>query len=228
MGKKYKYPLELKIQVVREYERGNCELKTICNKFNVVYKTAQDWWMIYQSQGEEGLLRTHSPRKWDKSIKLSAVADYLDSKGSLREICKKYKISNKAILVSWIKVYNDSHKELKTTGSGGRKPMTKGRKVTFDEKVEIVRYCIANNRDYYAAMEKYRVSYQQIYSWLRKYDEGGIDALVDRRGKAKPENELSEMDRLRIENKMLEAKNTELEMEVRLLKKLQEIERRRH
>ena len=36
------------------------------------------------------------------------------------------------------------------------------------------------------------------------------------------------MDRLRIENKMLEAKNIELEMEVRLLKKLQEIERRRH
>ena len=77
-------------------------------------------------------------------------------------------------------------------------------------------------------MRKYNVSYQQIYSWLRKYDDGGIDALVDRRGKAKPENELTDMERLRIENKMLEAKNIELEMEVRLLKKLQEIERRRH
>ena len=106
--------------------------------------------------------------------------------------------------------------------------MTKGRKVTFDEKVEIVQYCIANGRDYYAVMRKYNVSYQQIYSWLRKYDNGGIDALVDRRGKAKPKNELTDMDRLRIENKMLEAKNIELEMEVRLLKKLQEIERRRH
>ena len=62
---------------------------------------------------------------------------------------------------------------------------------------------------------------------MHKYDKDGIDGLVDRRGKAKPEDKLTDMDRLRMENKMLEAKNIELEMENRLLKKLQEIERRR-
>ena len=104
--------------------------------------------------------------------------------------------------------------------------MTKGRKVTYDEKVEIVQYCIAKGKDYYAAMEKYNVSYQQIYSWIRKYEKNGIDGLIDRRGKAKPESELTDMDRLRLENKMLAAKNYELEMENRLLKKLEELERR--
>lgn len=62
---------------------------------------------------------------------------------------------------------------------------------------------------------------------MHKYDKDGIDGLVDRRGKAKPEDKLTDMDRLRMENKMLEAKNIELEMENRLLKKIQEIERRR-
>ena len=227
MRRKSKYSYEIKLQVVREYESGKYTLKNICNKLNITYKTAQDWWMIYQSQGEEGLKETHTHRKWDKNIKLAAVNDYLSGVGSLSDICKKYKISSKSILISWIKVYNDSHKELKTTNAGGNMLMTKGRKVTFDEKVEIVQYCIANSRNYYAAMEKYNISYQQIYSWIHKYDKGGIDALVDRRGKAKPESELTDMDRLRLENKMLEAKNIELEMEVRLLKKLQEIERRR-
>ena len=143
------------------------------------------------------------------------------------DICQKYKISSKTILQKWIKVYNDSHKELKSTGSGGRKPMTKGRKTTFDERLEIVQYCIANSRNYGAVMDKYDISYQQIYLWVRKYDEKGIDGLIDRRGKAKPEHELTEMDRVRAEYKMLEAKNIELEMENRLLKKLQEVERRR-
>lgn len=224
MGRKYTY--ELKLKLMKEYEAGNKGFRSLCKEMGVSYEAARHWLMIYQSQGEIGLQEKKSVRIWDKNDKLSAVMDYLNGMGSLSDICKKYEISNKGLLFSWIKVYN-SHKELKTTGSGGNRLMTKGRKVTFDEKVEIVQYCIANGRDYPATMEKYQISYQQIYSWLRKYDEGGIDALVDRRGKAKPESELTDMDRLRLENKMLEAKNIELEMENRLLKKLQEIERRR-
>ena len=226
MGRQSKYSFELKLQIMREYESGNVGTKALSYKFNIPRTTILNWWIIYQSQGTEGLKDTNINKKWNKNIKLAAINDYLSGIGSLSDICKKYKISNSGLLNSWIKRYN-SHKELKSTGSGGNRLMTKGRKVTFDEKVEIVQYCIANGRDYNSTIEKYQISYQQIYSWLRKYDEGGIDALVDRRGKTKLESKLTDMDRLRIENKMLEAKNIELEMEIRLLKKLQEIERRR-
>ena len=105
--------------------------------------------------------------------------------------------------------------------------MAKGRKVTFDEKVEAVQYCIANNNNYYDTMDKYKVSYPQIYSWVRKYRESGVDGLVDMRGKAKPEDKLTETDRLKAKIKMLEAENHRIEMENAILKKLQEIERRR-
>ena len=47
--------------------------------------------------------------------------------------------------------------------------------------------------------------------------------MTDRRGKAKPENELTEEDRLRQENKILQAKIKDQEMEIALLKKLREL-----
>jgi transposase-like protein len=102
--------------------------------------------------------------------------------------------------------------------------MNKGRKTTQEERVEIVAFCIENGKDYGLTMEKYGVSYQQIYSWVRKYEAKGVAGLTDRRGKTKPEDELTEADRLRMENKILQAKIKDQEMEIKLLKKLKELE----
>lgn len=101
--------------------------------------------------------------------------------------------------------------------------MTKGRKTTKEERAEIVAYCIENGRDYGLTVETYKVSYQQIYSWVKKYEEKGAEGLVDRRGKAKPENELTEAERLKMENKVLQARIKEQKMEIELLKKLREL-----
>ena len=46
-----------------------------------------------------------------------------------------------------------------------------GRKVTFDEKKSIVQWTIDHDNNYKAAAEKYNVSYQRVYSWVRKYQE---------------------------------------------------------
>jgi transposase-like protein len=102
--------------------------------------------------------------------------------------------------------------------------MNKGRKTTQEERVEIVAFCIEHGKDYGLAMEKYGVSYQQIYSWVRKYEARGVKGLTDRRGKAKPEDALTEADKLRMENKILQAKIKDQEMEIKLLKKLKELE----
>ena len=104
--------------------------------------------------------------------------------------------------------------------------MTKGRNTTYEERVEIVSYCIANGNDYTATIEKYGVSYQQIYAWVRKYNENGPKGLLDKRGKRKPEAEMNELEKLRAANRLLEAQNRRLEMENAVLKKLEEIERR--
>jgi len=97
----------------------------------------------------------------------------------------------------------------------------------LEERIEIVSYCIANGKDYVSVIEKYGVSYQQIYSWVRKYEAKGVEGLIDKRGKPKPQDEMTEVERLRAENKMLRAENKQKEMEIAVLKKVREIERRR-
>ena len=105
--------------------------------------------------------------------------------------------------------------------------MTRGRKTTFDERVEIVQYCIAHDHNYAETAAKYSISYQQARNYTVKYEAGGIEALRDRRGRVKPMDELSELEKLRAENKILRAEKERAEMEVSFLKKLDEIERRR-
>ncbi|WP_051004039.1 helix-turn-helix domain-containing protein [Exiguobacterium antarcticum] len=104
--------------------------------------------------------------------------------------------------------------------------MTKARKTTFEERVQAVMDCIQNGKDYQHTMKTHRVSYQQIYSWVRKFEKDGIDALLDRRGRRKPKEELTAGERFTIEMKQLEKENERLRMENAFLKKLEEIERR--
>ena len=161
--------------------------------------------------------------KYSAELKLRAVQDYLSGKGSLRKICKKYGIPDHKMLRQWISCYN-GHKDFRRrTGAKGEIYMTKGRKTTQEERAQIVAFCIEHGKDYALTVETHHVSYQQIYSWVRKYEACGVDGLVDRRGKAKPEDKLSEAERLRQENKILQAKLKDKEMEIALLKKLREL-----
>ena len=105
--------------------------------------------------------------------------------------------------------------------------MTKGRKTTFDDRVEIVQYCIAHGHNYAETAAKFSVSYQQARNYTVKYEAGGVDALQDRRGRSKQVEEMSELEKLRVENRILRAEKKRAEMEASFLKKLDEIERRR-
>ena len=105
--------------------------------------------------------------------------------------------------------------------------MTKGRKTTFEERVEIVQYCIAHDHNYAETAIKYQVSYQQARSYTVKYESGGVEALKDNRGKRKNPDKMNELEKLRAEIKILRAEKERAEMEASFLKKLDEIERRR-
>jgi len=164
-------------------------------------------------------------KKYSKELKLQAVQEYLSGKGSQRSISKKYGIKHNRQLYNWIKWYN-GHKEFKEShGSGTEIYMTKGRKTTQKERAEIVAFCIERGKDYPLTIEKYGVSYQQIYSWVRKYEEKGVDGLSDKRGRTKPTEEMTEIEKLRAENRILQAKNLDLEIENAFIKKLKELER---
>ena len=156
-------------------------------------------------------------------MKYQAVADYLSGAGSLRAIFKKYKIGNKKRLQDWIKLYN-SHKELKCYTGGSR--MTKGRDTTYEERIAFVKECIENGYNYTEISEKYKVGYQQIYTWVQKYKKDGEDALKDRRGRHKKDYKpQTEEERLKLEVATLKRQLYLSQMEIDVLKKLQELER---
>ena len=213
------------INAVKRYQEGNTSQKKEAKKLGVSQQTFQDWIRRYETFGIDGFQQKEY-RKYSKTVKEAAVRDYLNGEGSHSEICKKYGISSRTQLQNWIKLYNSHRELLSSTGRGSDIYMTKGRNTTYEERVEIVSYCIEHGNDYAAAIEKYGVSYQQVYSWVRKYTEKGVEGLVDKRGKRKPEAEMTELEKLRAENKMLEARNKRLETENAVLKKLEEIERR--
>ena len=223
---KKEFTIEDKIKAIELHIRDGVGYGGISDRYGVPITTLRHWIRKYQTFGAEGLMQRKGNQSYSAELKRCAVEEYLSGKGSLHDICVKYKIHSDLQLRNWIKVYN-SHRELRPSrGRGSDIYMTTGRNTTYEERVEIVSYCIEQGNDYAAAVEKYGVSYQQIYSWVRKYKENGAEGLLDKRGKRKPESAMTELEKLRAENRMLEARNKRLETENAVLKKLEEIERR--
>lgn len=224
MSRKSKLTDEERIAAVQEYLEGKGSYRAIAKKYGINRERFRQLVIRAQAEGIESIKISHTNKKYTAEMKMSAVKEYLEGKGSQVEICKKYNITTDSILIQWIKCYNSGKDFKERTRSERGITMNKGRKTTQEERVEIVAFCIEHRKDYGLAMEKYGVSYQQIYSWVRKYEAKGVEGLTDRRGKAKSEDALTESDRLRMENKILQAKIKDQEMEIKLLKKLRELE----
>lgn len=214
-----------KISAVRRYLDGISSQGQIAEQYNISKTSVQQWIFNYESMGEDAFFMNQNKR-YSAELKIQAVQDYLSGYGSQTDICKKYGIRSKSKLQQWILMYN-GHKELKASGTGGYPIMTNGRKTTFDERVEIVQYCIAHEHNYAETSEKYHISYQQARNYTVKYEANGVGALQDKRGKRKSEDEMTELERLKAENKILRAEKEQAEMEASFLKKLEEIERTR-
>lgn len=225
MAFKHKYSYTEKEKIIIEYLNNTYGFRELCRIYGMSQGALKGWIRLYNAFGFEGLRTGSQASRYSSVLKQAAVNDYLSGKFTAPEILKKYKIRSETQLRRWIKKYN-GHEELKSFETGVNTIMTKGRKTTFDERVEIVEYCISHNHNYAETGTKYKVSYQQARNYTVKYESDGVEALKDNRGKRKSDDEMSEMERLRAENKILRAEKEYAEMEVSFLKKLEEIERR--
>lgn len=225
MGRKVKYSAEEKVTAVKEYLDGKGSMGSIAKRLNIALTSFQQWVKNYNAMGSEAFF-TNQNKHYSKIEKEQAVAAYLAGEGSYMNICQKYKILSTRQLRNWIKKYN-GHEELKASRTGGIVIMTKGRKTTFEERVEIASYCISHDHNYSETAEKFSVSYQQARNYTVKYEKDGLNALQDNREKRKSEDSLTEIEKLRAELKLEKAKRQKAEMEASFLKKLDEIERRR-
>lgn len=225
MSQQRKIPVEEMIRIVELYLSGKLGFTSAYQEAGVSDEAFRKWLFRYKTDGPSGLLPKEHYKRYTKETKLSTVLDYLAGKGSKWEICERYGVRDKRQLEHWLKAYN-SHKDFRTQTGGNR--MTKGRNTTGQERLQIVKECLSTGNDYNRTALKYQVSYQQVYTWTKKYLEMGESGLEDRRGhragtlpSRTPEEELK--DRIA----QLERENYDLEMENALLKKVKELERRR-
>lgn len=217
---------EVKLQAIGDYIDGLGSFDILGKKYHVSGKTVQKWTKWYNAVGEKAFLRSSHPASYSDEFKKKVVHEYLNGEISLLKLAIKYKVPSEDNIRQWVLKYN-GHGEHKTSRKGGYPTMTKGRKTTFNERIEIVKYCISHDHNYAETADKYEVSYQQARCYTVKYETKGIEGLQDRRGKAKSPEEITEVDRLRAEIKILRAEKKQAEMEASFLKKLTEIERRR-
>lgn len=227
MARKSKVELSLKLELVHAVTADRLSQSEAARRAGVNRKTLAEWTRIYRLEGIEGLLPTTKNRVYDPVLKKCAVEDYLSGGGSLTAICEKYGIHSRRQLFDWIKVYTTHGDFSRRKFSGGGSTMSKTRKVTQEEKLAIVKDCLASGENYGATAKKYAVSYQQVRNWTIKFKEYGEAGLEDRRGKRKKDQEpRTELEEAQIEIERLKHKLYMAEMENNLLKKLAELERR--
>ena len=225
MSKRERITAEEKIGTAKAYTQGRVGLSEAAKQVGVHHTVIDDWVRLYETEGVQAFLPRKGNRKYDPILKETAVRDYLSGEGSIRTICRKYKIRDTKQLRFWVKMYN-GHKDFKKQTGGSR--MTKGRETTQTERIAVAKACIANGKNYGEVAISYNVSYQQARNWTLKYIEGGESSLEDRRGQRKKNQQpRTELEQAQIEIEQLKHKLKMLEMENHLLKKLEEIERRR-
>lgn len=183
------------------------------------------WIRQFESNGLRSFEPSNRNKRYTKEFKVAAVEAYLNGEGGLVEICVGRGISRDRVLREWIKKYN-GHEAILDYDPKGEVYMTKGRATTFEERLEIVAWCLSHERQYKLAVERFKVSYAQVYAWVAKYLQAGEDGLRDRRGKREPAVARTAEDTQALKLKRLQDENERLRMENEVLKKVKAVERR--
>lgn len=226
MGRKPKCRVEEKISAVEDYLNGIRSVSEIMIDLSIKStRTIRNWILAYQNGGIEALCSVTANHSYSSEFKIEMVRKYINGEGSVTDLCARYGIPAHATLQKWISLYN-ANRELRDYCPKPEVYMAEARrKTSIEERKEIVKYCIGHNRNYKETASAYDVSYNQVYSWVKKYDALGEEGLTDKRGCHKTDEEVDELERLRRENVRLKKQLKEKDMLTELLKKVQEFER---
>ncbi len=227
MGRKAKYTPEQKVQACEDYLSGRKSVIQIARQLDMgkggevrVHK----WSKRYKAYGPSAFEETHHNRTYSKEFKEKVVKEYLAGKRSYPDLAVKYSIPSDETIRQWVSSYNN-HIELRDYDPKSEVYMAERRKTSFDERLEIVKYCLEHDRNIKNTASLYKCSYAQVYSWLRKYEADGEEGLTDRRGIRKKKEELSDLEKAQRQIARLEREKEEFRRKYELLKKAESLER---
>lgn len=198
--------------------------KAFARKHGIAASTLYQWQVLYDRDGIAGLGEIRTNQHYSQAFKLAVVTSYMNGEGSQRELMVKFGLRSTSQLRDWINQYNG---DKPLTASPFRKQVPEmSRKTTFEERIEVVEYVVKHKHSYAEAAEHFQVSYQQARSWVIKAQNGGYEALTDKRGHRKPATELTELDKLKLENRQLKSQLADKELMEAFVKKFLELQRR--
>jgi len=226
MARKSKFTKELKIEVVRRYEIGEESIAMLANEINVNESTVSNWIDKYHVHGESAFDPRPKNASYITEFKEEVVTAYLNGEDSYRRLALRYHIPAHTIIKRWVKEYTKLE-GLKEYCPQGDVYQMKSRKTTQEERIEIVKYCLEHDKDYKVTATVFNVAYANVYNWVQKYIKEGNEGLGDNRGHHKSDAEVDEITLLKRQLERTERERDIAQMENRLLKKVEEIERRR-
>ena len=228
MGRKNKYTKDIKVKAIKEYLKGEKSIREICNELECSEGVLRRWIILYKECGPQIFEEKVHNSNYSKEFKEKIVCEYLSGKVSLIDLMKKYKIVSHESLRKWILKYKDG---IMLTDY---KPMSevytmKSRKVSYEERIEIVNYCISNNYDYKTTADKYKVPYSQVYTWVQKVKTNGCEGLILKKKGPKSKylvEPKTPEEILELENERLRRENERLQLELEVLKKKHRLQKR--
>ena len=139
---KITYSTTTKLRLLSQFQNVNESLKVFADYHNVGAGSLKRWIQQHLTGGLANLERPVHNRRYPKKLKLRAVRDYRNHRLPTKEILLKYDIRGLSQLRNWVILYNN-----------GKEPVRKrvrkmGRKVSYDEKIEIVKWVLKHNHDY--------------------------------------------------------------------------------
>ena len=147
MPQKQKVSAEEKAKVIEDYINNRISLSEAARRGGVAQDTISQWARNYEADGMTAFM-TRRNRVYSLELKRQAVEDYLSGKGSQAELSKKYGLRDRRQLRNWLKVYNAHGDFNSRKNSGGGSYMKQGRDTTQEERIQIVKDCLASGKDY--------------------------------------------------------------------------------
>lgn len=147
MPQKQRLSAEEKAKVIEDYINNRISLSEAARRGGVARDTISQWARNYEADGMTAFMTCRN-RVYSPELKRQAVEDYLSGKGSQAELSKKYGLRDRRQLRNWLKVYNAHGDFNSRKNSGGGSYMKQGRDTTQEERIQIVKDCLASGKDY--------------------------------------------------------------------------------
>ena len=108
--------------------------------------------------------------KYSSELKIQVASDYLNGRGSYNGLSKKYNITP-SIIRTWVNT-------AELNGLESLKVKLTKREYSVDFKLDVVSYYLKSDEGRNLVAAKFNISPSQVYSWTKKFQRGGPEALL--------------------------------------------------